>query len=182
MEQRTCAVDGCERPARSRTAKWCKKHYLRWWRHGDPLIARHRGEGPPAERFWAWVDKRDATECWNWTGATASGYGRFNVGNGKTVGAHQFAYKLLIGPIPTGLELDHLCRNPACVNPQHLEPVTHQTNIVRGDAPAVLRALYANMTHCRRGHPWDQVNTYWWRGKRHCRACQRLRKQARNRP
>lgn len=181
MAKATCSVEGCERPRDARG--WCSSHYMSWWRYGDPeKRIRTRHTGSPQERFWLRVDKNAPNGCWLWTGAKMHGYGRFNVGGGKIVGAHQFAYEQLIGPVPKGLELDHLCRNPSCVNPQHLEPVTHQTNIVRGDAPAVLRALYASMTHCRRGHPWDEANTYWWRGKRHCRACQRLRKQARSRP
>ncbi len=72
------------------------------------------------------------TGCWHWTGAkTDKGYGRFYLNGNKH--AHRISYELLIGPIPNGLVIDHLCRNPSCVNPAHLEPVTHVENVKRGD-------------------------------------------------
>lgn len=86
------------------------------------------------ERFWAKVDRRDGGDCWPWLGTTTStGYGLFGVPReDRTVGAHRYAYELVVGPIPTGLELDHLCRVRNCVNPAHLEPVTHAENLRRG--------------------------------------------------
>jgi hypothetical protein len=80
-------------------------------------------------RFWARVHHDDG--CWMWTGTLNKGYGMFSFG-GKTRRAHRFAYEALVGPIPEGLALDHLCRNPACVNPAHLEPVTWRENVYRG--------------------------------------------------
>jgi hypothetical protein len=80
--------------------------------------------------------------CWNWTGALSrNGYGRFGPQAGLTVGAHRFAYELLVGPIPEGLDLDHLCRNRRCVNPAHLEPVGRSENLARG---ATARGLAAD--------------------------------------
>jgi hypothetical protein len=89
------------------------------------------------------------------------------------VQAHRFAYELLVGPIPEGLELDHLCRNHACVNPAHLEPVIHVENIRRGDTDAQGRCN-RDKTHCPAGHPLDEANTYHNpHGWRACRTCNR---------
>jgi hypothetical protein len=105
------------------------------------------------------------------------GYGRFWV-DGRYVRAHRFAYELVVGPIAEGLQLDHVkargCEYRHCVNPAHLEPVTQQENIRRGDACRVAAARMADKTHCPQGHPFDEVNTYHdRRGWRGCRACRR---------
>jgi len=91
------------------------------------------------------------------------GYGKITH-QGKTILAHQTAYEFLIGPIPAGLELDHLCRVPICVNPDHLDPVTHQENLIR-------RGLV--IKRCPRGHRYDDSNTRWVDNARDCRACDR---------
>lgn len=99
------------------------------------------------ERFWAKVDR--SGDCWRWTGALArGGYGFAVVGSRddpqRYRNAHRFAYELSVGPIPEGLELDHLCRNRRCVNPAHLEPVTHSENMRRGvERRRLLRELAA---------------------------------------
>ena len=111
--------------------------------------------------------------CWEWTGPTYGGYGRLAVGHAYER-AHRVSYALAIGPIPDGLEIDHLCRNRACVNPDHLEAVEHRENVLRGEGPA---ARHAVQTECHRGHPFDAANTYMrpdHRG-RECRACGRER-------
>ncbi len=84
---------------------------------------------------------------------------------GKMLMSHRYAYEQLIGPIPAGLELDHLCRDPACVNPYHLEPVTHAENM--------RRSVHANSvkTHCKSGHRFSPKNTATRRGKRICKRC-----------
>lgn len=87
-----------------------------------------------AERFWAKVQQADPFECWLWTGAKdRGGYGKFSrAGRGVSAAmAHRWSYEHLIGEIPAGLQLDHLCRTPACVNPWHLEPVTREENLAR---------------------------------------------------
>ena len=129
------------------------------------------------ERFWAKVDRRP-DGCWVWTASTlGGGYGQFR---SRTVDlpsayAHRIAYGLLVGPIPDGLELDHLCRNRACVNPDHLEPVTHAENLRRG--ASLSGVLWVGprpntlKTHCPRGHAYDDANTRHYRGRRVCRAC-----------
>ena len=126
---------------------------------------------PMAERFWRKVEITEA--CWNWTGSISGHrYASICDANGKMQLAHRVVYEMLIGPIPEGLELDHLCRNTHCVNPDHLEPVTHQENVRRGLAAATVRARFRLMTHCPRGHPYDEVNTHTTpNGRRQCREC-----------
>src|SRR5258706_6253388 len=102
--------------------------------------------------------------CWLWTAALRKGYGAMSW-NGHTPGAHIVVYELLVGPIMQGLVLDHLCRNPPCVSPWHLEAVPQRVNLERGAQACGLR------THCPQGHPYDKANTYYRvSGKRQCRA------------
>ena len=99
---------------------------------GEP-VSYHRGHNSQPgvqERFWAKVRKTDG--CWLWTGShNGLGYGTIR-SVGRKMYVHRYSYELLVGPIPAGLELDHLCRVPGCVNPDHLEPVTHAENLRRG--------------------------------------------------
>jgi hypothetical protein len=114
-------------------------------------------------------------DCWRWIGGffKETGYGKFYV-NRYPHYAHRWVYQWVVGPIPDGLELDHLCRNRWCVNPKHLEPVTHQVNAQRGDAGKATGARNKAKTHCRNGHEFDEVNTGRdHRGDRVCRACMR---------
>lgn len=130
-------------------------------------------KGTPAQRFWAKVDPTGP--CWLWTaGVDGTGYGQLKVGK-RTLKAHRFAYELLVGPVPDGLELDHLCRVRHCVNPGHLEPVTHAENCRRG----LVGQNMAVKTHCPQGHAYDEQNTYVAAsGSRQCRACARKRSLA----
>jgi hypothetical protein len=123
-------------------------------------------------RFWRKVLIGD--ECWPWTGAQSGGYGNFWRG-GSTGRAHRFSYELMVGAIPKGLTLDHLCRNRACVRPDHLEPVTNRENIMRGEGVTARRA---RRTHCPKGHPFSGDNLYVTpAGVRHCRACRKERRK-----
>jgi hypothetical protein len=109
--------------------------------------------------------------CWLWTAsADQKGYGFFWL-NGKLRRAHAAAYELLVGQIPLGLELDHLCSVRCCVNPDHLEPVTHRENIKRGRTGEAIAARNREKTHCPKGHPYSGDNLYAWRGKRLCKTC-----------
>jgi hypothetical protein len=119
------------------------------------------------KRFWDNVAKTET--CWLWLGARGGHYGSY-YSDGKSVLAHRFAYEALVGPIPDGLQIDHLCRVRLCVNPAHLEPVTQRENILRGTGPT---AVNARKTHCPKGHQYDEGNTRWYKNKRWCRACHR---------
>ena len=131
---------------------------------------------PAIDRFRMKYDIAD-NGCWIWKGATTgkSGYGAFYAG--QRITAHRFAYETFIGPVPEGLDVDHLCRNRLCVNPDHLEPVTRRENVVRGVSP---NAANAAKTHCIRGHPLTRENCYAskWPRNRECKECARLASKA----
>lgn len=123
----------------------------------------------------------DENGCWLWTGGLdKNGYGKATLaingdwGHRRYVRAHRLAYETFVGPIPAGLELDHLCGNRGCINPAHLEPVTGHENILRGAGPA---AVNARKTICKNGHLFTEENTirysYKGRGWRACRECRR---------
>jgi len=119
-------------------------------------------------------------DCWLWIGGrTANGYGR--VWDGKrSRPAHTLIYEALVGPVGSGLELDHLCKNPPCVNPDHLEPVTHQENVRRSAVGSAARNRNSLNDYCRSGrHEWVAANIYTYStGKQQCRPCQSEYKSA----
>lgn len=118
-------------------------------------------------RFWSKVEMSEPQECWEWTAyRNDKGYGTFGMGR-VTKKAHRVAYELVRGPIPEGLELDHLCRNRGCVNPFHLEAVTSRVNTLRGSVPR---------THCSKGHERSPENL----NGSHCKICQRVTQSQRN--
>lgn len=99
MADDICIVEGCSSPAFAR--RWCRKHYAHFWRRGLEPLPRPTTE----ERFWAKVER--TSTCWLWTGSVVgNGYGKLLV-DGREVGAHRYAYELLVGPIPPGLTIDH---------------------------------------------------------------------------
>lgn len=126
----------------------------------------------------------DASGCWLWTrGVNQAGYGYHSVPTGhqgsRTIGAHRYVYEALVGPIPDGLVLDHLCRVRHCVNPAHLEPVTNAENIRRGETGLALANAKRALTHCKRGHEFTPENTQWRQGRwRVCRTCARARNRS----
>jgi hypothetical protein len=123
----------------------------------------------PEQRFWSKVDS--SGDCWLWTGALEpSGYARF-VAEGEKVYIHRYAYEWVIGPIPEGLTIDHLCRVRHCVRPDHLEAVTHRENLRR--SPTQVTTVNARKTLCPRGHQYSGRDARGWR---ECRECRRLLK------
>lgn len=117
-------------------------------------------------------------DCWEWTGCILKdGYGRFFVGGSSKL-AHRISYAELVGPIAADLQIDHLCRNHKCINPDHLEVVTSRENTLRGNAPA---GRQSRMTHCKNGHPLSGENIYTSTGRRRCKICVKIYSDARYR-
>lgn len=165
-----CVVDRCGGLVTAR--ELCSKHYARFRKYGDPL-ERVEIQGDDWSRFWSKVSEAGALECWLWTDCCdKDGYGKFRIGNAHKR-AHRVAWEFLRGEIPphpvTGelLVLDHECRNPACVNPYHLDPVTSKVNTQRGVGTRDLT--------CMKGHVRTPENTGVTpgRGHRYCKDCKR---------
>ncbi len=154
----------CGGPTSRKRYKQCAVCYTRAWLS-------------PKDKFWSMVKVGNATGCWTWVGRVNNqGYGSINIMGkaGSPILVHRFAYELLVGPIPEGMELDHLCRNRRCVNPAHLEVVTRSENCRRGDSGLAWALHQRAKTHCPKGHPYDLFNTYYDRnGGRQCRICRR---------
>lgn len=173
-----CAC-GCGRA--TNTVKGVPKLFI----HGHNGTPPPREPRPLAERLWAKVDKNgpipaarpDLGPCWQWTSRPdGKGYGQINAGKRPTkmLRAHRVAYELSVGLIPDGLQLDHLCRNRMCVNPEHLEPVPCRENLLRGDT---VTARNARVTECPQGHPYSGTNVRYSKrnGARYCNECNRQR-------
>lgn len=124
------------------------------------------------------VDRGAPGGCWIYTGQhDRYGYGKHRASGGRWVAPHRVAYEALVGPIPKGLVIDHLCRVRDCCNPAHLEPVTNRENTMRGETIAARRAA---QTHCVNGHVLDGDNVYLRpkTGTRTCKECSRVRARA----
>lgn len=142
-----------------------------------------RHPATPAWRYWSKVAfdgpvplVRGVTGCCHeWDAArNEKGYGTFWLH--RTVKAYRYAYEIALGPIPAGLDVDHRCRNRACVRPSHLRAVTHRVNLLASTNHAALRAA---QTHCKRGHIFDAINTIRAKnGTRKCRTCKRAADRA----
>lgn len=117
-------------------------------------------------------DKDDPDACWRWLGSsTKEGYGLFTVMPKVRVTAHRFSYIVFNGPMPEDTEPHHTCDNPWCVNPRHLEAMTHYENFLRGKSEAAQKARWS---YCKRGHPFTEENTGTdHRGNRFCKTCRK---------
>lgn len=201
MANHTCSIDGCEKPMKARGL--CAAHYMRARRTGSPTGSKartHPCAAPGCDRpvkdeychmhrrrlarrgtldlptaedlFFRHVTEDAETGCWNFSPATHNRYGQFTV-EGRNWPAHRWLYFRMVAELPDSLDLDHLCRNRACVNPEHLDPVTETVNIRRGISPA---AENARKTHCKWGHPLSGENLYMTpEGRRQCRICRSRR-------
>jgi hypothetical protein len=133
-------------------------------------------DGAAASRFWDSVNITPNTthsECWLWVGRRDDfGYGHFKT-KGRNLKAHRVAWTLKHGPTPDDKTVDHICRNPCCVNPSHMALVSNKDNILRGSSPTARNAL---KTHCIRGHELAGVNIRMYRGRRYCLACEKARR------
>lgn len=167
MSEPQCAILSCPRSATVRGH--CRNHYIR---------ERGRGRIPkldrPAaiERFRNSYKVDPETGCHIWQGSlNRGGYGLFWA-DGKTVSAHRWIYKKVVGPVDDTLHLDHFkCDRPACVNPLHVRPATARENVLRG---ATIQAANLAKTRCPHGHRYDEINTVYRKdGSRRCRACWR---------
>lgn len=165
----TCAVEDCSKPVHARG--WCNTHYRQGKSRQERLLHPRPPKPACAERFWAQVVQQPGDGCWQWTGRPngKGGYGHFAIkgddGKWRKVYAHVWAWTQENGPVPDGLELDHLCRTKLCVRISHLEPVTHAENVRR-----------ARLTRCRSGRHEITDETADWdsRGyRRGCKACRR---------
>ena len=169
-----CSLQDCSKKLYARSL--CKSHYTVQLRRGDIKRVTTRWASCE-ERFWAKVNFKG--DCWLWEAAVNNiGYGRFNVGNRKIKGAHEVSFFFVYGSVSAGLELDHLCRIRHCVNPCHLEAVTHAENVSRGTS---VGAVAGQTNKCIRGHSFNEENTYYVNNPdraihRQCRECQRIRR------
>jgi len=146
----------------------------------EVFMAFHIIYPPEHVRFWSKVTisevrSYNGSQCWEWSAAKDPlGYGRFGLTSpgyyikGKLILSHVWAYQYCRGLVPEGLELDHLCRNPSCVNPWHLEAVTHRENVLRGNGYS---ARNFRKTHCKWGHPLSGDNLVMKGAFRRCRIC-----------
>ena len=175
MSNRTCSVTNCERPVRARG--FCMSHYD--WHRDRGLLAK-LPKPTLQERILSRIDIRDEgyeTPCWiSNRAAQPNGYTKIGI-NGATCLTHRVAYEAFVGAIPDGLDIDHLCRNAACCNPEHLEPVTPKVNMHRMNQAL---GIGVAATHCKWGHELSGDNVYLRpdRFGRVCKTCRRQRSMA----
>lgn len=154
---RECIILGCTNSVIARG--WCRKHHQRWRRNGSPEKIKYiRIDGTPEERFWGKVDRTG--DCWEWTaGRNPEGYGVFTL-ESKSILAHRYSYELHVGTIPKGLHIDHICREPCCVNPNHLRVATNKQNMEN-------LGVNRNNTSGHRGVTWSKTIKRWVANVKH---------------
>lgn len=147
---KSCRHPGCERE--EYRIGYCNAHRNRF-RLGKDMDAPIRGSVPPEDLFWAKVRKTE--RCWEWAaGKSREGYGDFWL-NGAMVRAHRVSYEWANGPIPAGMQVDHMCLNEGCVNPRHLRLATNALNSQNR------RGAYSNGTSGFRGVSWHKRSMRW---------------------
>lgn len=186
MAKRICTVEGCDRPHEAHGL--CQRHYKRLRKHGTTDVVPRSHDMTDASRVELYVDQSAGPDaCWPWTAyISEQGYGWTARDEGPQGAAHRLAYEVLVGPIPDGLTLDHICHDPdvcpergpscphrRCCNPCHLRPTSNAANMLRGSSPS---ALNARRTTCPEGHPYDMIRKC---GRRRCTQCEYARRRAR---
>lgn len=150
MVPKVCSIDGCGEPHEARG--WCNKHYIRWRNHGDPEPATRVNYRDPEDAFKARTEWQYG--CLVWVGSTSTGgYGRIRVA-GREVNAHRYAWERANGPIPDGLDVDHVCRNRLCCNVSHLRLATRKQNMEHVGVSAKNTSGY-------RGVSWEKGTKKW---------------------
>ncbi len=124
MAKSNCSIEGCVK--RDSVAGFCSAHFKEDRKAGLELLPQRTPQARFEDRFWAKVDR--SGDCWEWTASKIKGHGHLGAANGGTAYAHRVSYELLVGPIPAGMEIDHMCHNRGCVNPEHLRVVTPKQN------------------------------------------------------
>jgi hypothetical protein len=137
-------------------------------RYSKPLEGQN---ATATARFWTKVDK--SGDCWEWTASRIDGYGQFRIGGGgsRNVKSHLVAYTWANGPVPSGMVIDHLCRNRACVNPDHMEVITPEENSTRG-----MVSRHKTTEVCTNGHRWDDNTLINPSGYRICKGCAAMKR------
>jgi hypothetical protein len=179
MVNKICGVIECDLLVSPKSAKGlCVKHYRRLKLYGDPNIVKVVYFSDELDKLLdAVVFPEDYVDgCWGWRKKKAKfGYGK-HYWKGKYTSAHRALYKLLVDDNISGFDVDHLCRNPECTNPNHMEVVTSRENTLRGISPPALNIL---KTECLNGHQYTPENTKWnKKGGRSCRECGRVKWRA----
>jgi len=170
-----CTVEGCVKKHRSKG--YCQTHFMRLYHHGDANYKPKKIRGTVIQRLKHMTQLNEGTGCIEWQGSVDKrGYGRIANDVGWLDMAHRLSYKLYVGEIPEGLVINHKCYNSRCVNPEHLEAVTHRENIIdKGRSNAAY--LNSKKTHCIRGH--DLTVSYIIKTKygfaRNCKQCHKER-------